>query len=60
MVTTEGEPLEIAFNHAFLVDGITSSDEETLTFIASSPLKPGVFRSVAGEGFTYLIMPVRP
>jgi DNA polymerase-3 subunit beta len=60
MVATDGEPLEIAFNHSFLVDGIASSDEESLVFVASSPLKPGVFRSVEGDGFTYLIMPVRP
>lgn len=60
MVTTEGEPIEIAFNHAFLVDGLGSSDDENLRFVASSPLKPGVFRSAEGAGFTYLIMPVRP
>jgi DNA polymerase-3 subunit beta len=60
MVATEGEPIEIAFNHAFLVDGLASSDDENLAFVASSPLKPGVFRSTEGEGFTYLIMPVRP
>jgi DNA polymerase-3 subunit beta len=60
MVSATGEPLEIAFNHSFLVDGIGSSDEESLSFVASSPLKPGVFRSTEGEGFTYLIMPVRP
>jgi DNA polymerase-3 subunit beta len=60
MVSTEGEPIEIAFNHSFLIDGVTSSDEETLTFLASSPLKPGVFRSVGSDAFTYLIMPVRP
>jgi len=60
MVQTDGEPIEIAFNHAFLVDGLGSSDDENLTFVASSPLKPGVFRSAEGDGFTYLIMPVRP
>lgn len=60
MVATQGEPIEIAFNHAFLVDGLASSDDESLTFMASSPLKPGVFRSTEGDSFTYLIMPVRP
>lgn len=60
MVETQGEGLEIAFNHAFLVDGVTSADEEKLRFLASSPLKPGVLRSAEGEGYTYLIMPVRP
>jgi DNA polymerase-3 subunit beta len=59
MVSTEGEPIEIAFNHSFLVDGVTSSDDETLGFLASSPLKPGVLRSPSGA-YTYLIMPVRP
>ena len=58
MVSTQGEPMEIAFNHAFLVDGLASSDDENLTFLASSPLKPGVFRSSGGAAFTYLIMPV--
>lgn len=60
MVSTTGEGLEIAFNHAFLVDGVTSSDDEDLEFLASSPLKPGVLRSIDGKSYTYLIMPVRP
>jgi DNA polymerase-3 subunit beta len=59
MVESSGQPLEIAFNHAFLLDGVTSSDDEQLTFIASSPLKPGVFSAADGQ-YTYLIMPVRP
>ena len=60
MVQTQGEGLEIAFNHAFLIQGVTSSDDEELRFLASSPLKPGVLKSATGEGYTYLIMPVRP
>jgi DNA polymerase-3 subunit beta len=61
MVETDGEPLEIAFNHAFLIAGASSSDDEKLTFLATNPLKPGVF-SASGNGgeYTYLIMPVRP
>jgi DNA polymerase-3 subunit beta len=60
MVEATGQPLEIAFNHAFLLDGVTSADTERLTFIASSPLKPGVFSSTENGEYTYLIMPVRP
>jgi DNA polymerase-3 subunit beta len=60
MVETSGEALEIAFNHAFLIDGVTSSDDEKLTFSASSPLKPGVFSGSTDGEYTYLIMPVRP
>lgn len=60
MVETQGGPLEIAFNHAFLLDGLASSEEEELEFVATSPLKPGVFRTVGGAGYVCLIMPVRP
>jgi DNA polymerase-3 subunit beta len=60
MVEMSGDPLEIAFNHVFLLDGVASSDNERLTFIASGPLKPGVFSAADGSEYTYLIMPVRP
>lgn len=62
--SAEGEPVEIAFNHTFLTDGIVSAaregvdgDEVSLDIV--SPLKPGVIRTPGDEGFTYLIMPVR-
>jgi DNA polymerase-3 subunit beta len=60
MAETEGQPLEIGFNHAFLLDGVSAADEERISFMASGPLKPGVFRSGAGGEYTYLVMPVRP
>ncbi len=60
MVEASGEPIEIAFNHAFLLDAVASSDDQKLTFIATSPLKPGVFSSSGSGEYTYLIMPVRP
>jgi len=60
MVEGDGLPLEIAFNHAFLLDGVQSSEHDKISFMASSPLKPGVLKS-GGEGeYIYLIMPVRP
>jgi DNA polymerase-3 subunit beta len=60
MVEAEGQPVEIAFNHSFLVEGMSTADEETLEFVASGPLERGVFRSVGSTRFLYLIMPVRP
>lgn len=59
-VEITGEPLEIAFNHAFLLDGIGVTEGDKVSFMASSPLKPGVFRSLGENEFVYLIMPVRP
>lgn len=54
-----GEPLEIAFNPQFLVDGIDTVDGEEIAIQLSSPLRPGLLRPVGGEDFSYLAMPIR-
>ncbi len=59
MVQTEGKDVEIAFNHAFLLDGIGAPTSEQVTIEILSPLKPGVLHPVGGEDLTYLLMPVR-
>ena len=59
MVKAEGEDVEIAFNHAFLMDGLSSASTETLRLEVQSSLKPGVLKTVGDEGFLYLLMPVR-
>lgn len=59
MVQTEGKDVEIAFNHAFLTDGVASATSEQVTVEILSPLKPGVLHPVGDEVFTYLLMPVR-
>lgn len=58
-VTPEGEDIEIAFNHAYLVDGVQVAEGDTIALEITSPLKPGVLKPADGEGFTYLLMPVR-
>ena len=59
MVKAEGTDVEIAFNHAFLLDGLNSAPTETLRIEVQSALKPGILRTVGDEGFLYLLMPVR-
>jgi len=59
MVKTEGKDVEIAFNHAFLMDGLNSAGTETVRLEVQSALKPGLLRTVGDEGFLYLLMPVR-
>jgi len=59
MVKAEGNDVEIAFNHAFLMDGLNSATAESLRLEVQSALKPGVLRTVGDEGFLYLLMPVR-
>lgn len=55
----EGEDVEIAFSHAYLLDGVAVAQGDTIALEISSPLKPGVIKSTEGKDFTYLLMPVR-
>lgn len=58
-VTPEGEDVEIAFNHAYLLDGVSVAEGDTVAIEVTSPLKPGVLKPAQGDDFTYLLMPVR-
>jgi DNA polymerase-3 subunit beta len=54
-----GEPLEIAFNPQFLIEGLESIDDDELAIKLSSPLRPGLLQPVGSEDFSYLVMPIR-
>ena len=54
-----GDPLEIAFNPQFLVEGIESVETEEIVLQLTSPLRPGLLRPVGADDFTYLVMPIR-
>jgi DNA polymerase III subunit beta len=54
-----GEPLEIAFNPQYLIDGADSVGSEEVALQLSSPLRPGLMRPVEGDDFSYLVMPIR-
>jgi DNA polymerase-3 subunit beta len=58
-VTPEGEDIEIAFSHAYLLDGVAVAEGDTIALETTSPLKPGVIKSADKDDFTYLLMPVR-
>ncbi len=53
-----GEPFEIGFNPAYLIEGIDAIDDDDVRLRFTSPLRPGLI-SGATEGFVYLIMPIR-
>jgi DNA polymerase-3 subunit beta len=59
MVAVDGKDVEIAFNHAFLMDGLASVPTEDTRVEVVSSLKPGLLRSNGDEDFLYLLMPVR-
>jgi DNA polymerase-3 subunit beta len=60
----DGEPMTIAFNHQYLLDGLSAVGAPVAVFSFNDPKKPAVI-SPAGEdgesipGYWYLIMPVR-
>jgi DNA polymerase-3 subunit beta len=56
----EGEPLTVAFNPAYLLDGINAVEGTEITLACRDGLKPAILRSPEeGGGFLYLVMPVR-
>jgi DNA polymerase III subunit beta len=54
----EGEDMTVAFNPAYLADGLQASTGESVRLEIKDGLKPGVVRGDGSE-FTYLVMPVR-
>jgi DNA polymerase-3 subunit beta len=55
----EGEPLTIAFNAAYLSDGVQAIEGSEVVLSCRDGLKPAVLRSPDGGSFLYLLMPVR-
>lgn len=54
-----GDEMTIAFNSRYLNDGVSALEGDEVALDVLDPLKPGVLRSVEGEDFVYLLMPVR-
>ncbi len=55
----KGEPLVIAFNPQFLLDGLSAVQTDNVVVDAMDGLKPAVLRAENDDSFTYLLMPVR-
>jgi DNA polymerase III subunit beta len=55
----EGEPLTIAFNPQYLLDGVLGVTGTEVVLAARDPIKPAVLRAPEDASFTYLVMPVR-
>lgn len=54
-----GEDVEIAFNYAYVLDGLSSVNTDNVYLEVQSSLKPGIFKAEEPENFLYLVMPVR-
>lgn len=58
-VTYDGEPMTIAFNPSFLLDGLGVVDSDSVTLSFTTPTKPVVLTGKDPEVYRYLLMPVR-
>jgi DNA polymerase-3 subunit beta len=62
--TFDGEPLTIAFNPAYLLDGLSAIDSDEARLSFTGPTKPAVLTGKSGDeagggDYRYLLMPVR-
>jgi DNA polymerase-3 subunit beta len=61
--TFDGEPLTIAFNPAYLLDGLGAIDSDEVQLAFTGPTKPAVLTGKSSgdgdAGYRYLLMPVR-
>ncbi len=59
-----GDPLTVAFNHSYLLDGLAVLDAPVAVISFTAPMKPAVLSGAAEDGepiagYRYLIMPMR-
>ena len=58
--TIEGDPIEIAFNVRYLLDGLKAIGSEQVVLQCNGATTPAVLAPVGEDGsFTYLVMPVQ-
>ena len=56
---TDGKRTEIGFNNRFLLDALRSCDTDEVLISLNGPIAPAVILPPEGDGFLYLILPVR-
>jgi DNA polymerase-3 subunit beta len=59
-VSYDGEPLTIAYNPGYLLDGLTAIGSDSAVLSFNGPVKPSVVTGKETEGeYRYLLMPIR-
>ncbi|MCL6086966.1 MAG: DNA polymerase III subunit beta [Actinobacteria bacterium] len=53
------EKIDIAFNPAYFIDGISMIDADSLLFSVEESLKPVLIKNVSSSNIVYLLMPIR-
>lgn len=58
-VKVEGEPLEISYNHKFLLDGLSSIKSSEVEFKLSGEDGPSLLKPVGDSNYIYIVMPIK-
>ena len=55
----KGDEVEIGFNNRYLLDALRNARTEQVRIQLSGPLSPVKVMPAEGDGFLYLVLPVR-
>ena len=55
----EGEPIEVSFNHKFLIDGLSNIKSSEVIFDMSKEEGPCVLKPVGDASYIYVVMPIK-
>jgi DNA polymerase-3 subunit beta len=55
----EGEPIEVSFNHKFLIDGLLNIKSSEVMFDISKEEGPCVLKPVGDNSYLYVVMPIK-
>ncbi len=55
----KGEPLEISFNHKFLIDGLLTVKSSQISLELSGQEGPAVLKPVGDQTYLYVVMPIK-
>lgn len=55
----KGQPLEISFNHRFLIEGLSNIKSPKIVFELNKEEGPGVIKPLNDPSFIYVLMPIK-
>ena len=55
----EGEPIEVSFNHKFLIDGLLNIKSSEVLFEMSKEEGPCILKPVGDASYIYVVMPIK-
>jgi DNA polymerase III subunit beta len=55
----EGDPIEVSFNHKFLIDGLLNIKSSEVIFDMSKEEGPCVLKPVGDTSYIYVVMPIK-